>query len=407
MAPMAGPSTFDVAVIGAGIVGLATARALLERRPSLSLAVVEKESAIATHQTGRNSGVIHSGIYYRPGSAKARLAVEGRRRLVDYCVERDIPHEVCGKVIVATSPEEARRLDELERRAEANGVRARMISREDLTEREPHVAPGPALLVDDAGIVDFGQVAAALAADIASRGAEIRLSWPVTQIHTRSDRVELGSDGAGLYSGWIVNCGGLHSDQLVALTGARPPAAIMPFRGEYFGLIPARRHLCRHLVYPLPDPRFPFLGAHFTRAIDGGVHVGPNAVPAFAREGYRWRDVSPRELSRLLGRGATYRLARQYWRTGLAEVTRSLRRSSLVTQLQRLIPEVTAADLLPEPSGVRAQAVGPSGNLLDDFVFHDSARAVHVVNAPSPAATASLSIGDHIAGKLLERIDAG
>jgi L-2-hydroxyglutarate oxidase len=407
MGRMTGAPTFDVTVIGAGIVGLATARALLERRPSLSLAVVEKEAAIATHQTGRNSGVIHSGVYYRPGSAKARLAVEGRRRLIDYCEERGVPYELCGKVIVSTSPAETRRLDELERRAEANGVRARMFSPEELMEREPHVAPGPALLVEDAGIVDFGQVAAALASDITSRGGEIRLGWPVRRIRTGADRVEIGSDGAALRTRWIVNCGGLRSDQLVALAGARPPAAIMPFRGEYFGLVPARRYLCRHLVYPLPDPQFPFLGAHFSRTIDGSVHVGPNAVPALAREGYRWRDVSPREVGRLMGRTATYRLARQYWRTGLAEVTRSLRRSSLVAQLQRLIPEIEASDLLPEPAGVRAQAVGPSGELLDDFVFHDSERAVHVVNAPSPAATASLSIGDHIAGRLLERVDAG
>ncbi|MDH3225750.1 MAG: L-2-hydroxyglutarate oxidase [Thermoleophilia bacterium] len=403
---MTATRVIDVAVIGAGIVGLATAKALLERRPSLSLVVVEKESAIATHQTARNSGVIHSGVYYRPGSAKARLAVDGRRRLVDYCLERSVSHELCGKVIVATSPAEASRLQELEQRAVANGVKAQLISSRELTEREPHVAPGPALLVNDAGIVDFSGVAAALAADIERSGGRIRLGWAVNRIRSRAGHVEFSSDDDVLRTRWIVNCGGLFSDRLVALTGARPTASIMPFRGEYFTLAPARRYLCRHLVYPLPDPRFPFLGAHFSRTVDGSVHVGPNAVPALAREGYRWRDVSGRELGRLLSRRATYRLAKRYWRTGLAEIGRSLRPTSLVAQLQRLIPEIAATDLLPAPAGVRAQAVDASGELLDDFVFHETDRAVHVVNAPSPAATASLSIGDHIARRVLDRFEA-
>ena len=407
MVAMARAEAIDVTVIGAGIVGLATAHALLERRPSLSLTVVEKESAIATHQTGRNSGVIHSGIYYKPGSAKARLAVEGRRRLIEFCQQHDIPFEMCGKVIVATSPEETERLHGLDERATHNGVAARRISVEELAEREPHVAPGPALLVEDAGIVDFGGVATALAEDIQRRGGEIRLNWPLERVEAGADGLALGSGEEALHTRWIANCGGLFSDRLVALAGARPPATIMPFRGEYSALIPERRSLCRHLVYPLPDPQFPFLGAHFSRTIDGSIHVGPNAVPALAREGYRWRDVSLQELRRLLGRRSTYRLARKYWRTGLAEITRSVRRAALVAQLQTLIPEVTADDLHPEPAGVRAQAVDASGRLLDDFVFHDTERAIHVVNAPSPAATASLAIGDQIAGRLLGRMDAG
>lgn len=394
----------DVVVVGAGVVGLATAHALRARRPDLRVTIVEKEAAIASHQTGHNSGVIHSGIYYRPGSAKAELAVEGRRRMIEYCIEHGIEHETCGKVILSTGPADEPRLDELERRGIANGVSLRRLEPGELVEREPHVQPGAALLVNDAGIVDYGAVCRSLADGLVAGGVDILVGFAVSDIATGPNEVVVrAADGDAVVGSWMINCAGLHSDRMVELAGVSPTAAIMPFRGEYLHLRADRRHLCRHLIYPVPDPDFPFLGAHFTRDIDGGVHVGPNAVPAFAREGYRWRDVDWREVRALLGRGATYRLARRYWRTGAAEIYRSLRRSALVAELRKLVPETETTDLEPAPAGVRAQAIAPGGDLLDDFVFHDTPRAVHVVNAPSPAATASLAIGDRIAARLLSR----
>lgn len=399
--------TVDVVVIGAGIIGLATARALLDRRDDLSIVVVDKEGTIAGHQTGHNSGVIHSGIYYRPGSAKAELAVEGRVRMIDFCLDRDIAHEMCGKVILATDPGDGARLDELERRGNANGVRLERLSSDALLEREPHVRPGAALLVHDAGIVDYVAVCQAMAADLIEAGVSISTEFTVSAIATVREFVEVAADdGRAVRARWLVNCAGLHSDHMVALTGVSPPAAIMPFRGEYHHLRAERRDLCRHLLYPVPDPDFPFLGAHFTRDIHGGVHVGPNAVPAFAREGYRWRDIDLTEVRQLLGRRATWRLARRYWRTGAGEIYRSLHLPALVKALRELVPETTLDDLEPAPAGVRAQAIAPTGDLLDDFVFHDTPRAVHVVNAPSPAATASLAIGDRVAARLFERFDA-
>lgn len=396
--------SYDIAIIGAGIIGLATALAIQEARPSLSIVIVDKEAAVARHQTGRNSGVIHSGIYYRPGSAKAELAVEGRRRMIDYCTDHRIPFEMCGKVILSTGPADQPRLTELERRGQANGVELRRLSVNELTEREPHVKPDEALLVTDAGIVDYGEVCVSMLTQSAAAGAVLHTEFEVAHVSSsRNDIAITATDGRAVSASWLVNCAGLFSDRMVALAGVTPPAAIMPFRGEYLHLRPHRRHLCRHLIYPVPDPDFPFLGAHFTRDISGGIHVGPNAVPAFAREGYRWRDIDLRHMRELMGRRATWKLAKRYWRTGAGEIYRSLRTKALVNELRRLVPETEVGDLERAPAGVRAQAIAPTGDLLDDFVFHDTPRAVHVVNAPSPAATASLAIGDRIATRLLAR----
>jgi L-2-hydroxyglutarate oxidase len=392
----------DVVVIGGGIVGLATARALLADRPGAAVAVVEKEPAVARHQSGRNSGVIHSGIYYRPGSAKAHLVARGRTLLESFCAEHGIEREYCGKVVVATSETELGRLDQLRKLADAHGIACSHLDPAGLRAIEPHVAGLAALHVPATGIVDYGRVAAALAEDVAGRGGEIRTSVAVTSLAQRSSRVVVGTTRGPITAGSVVNCAGLQSDRLAAMDAPRAPtdARITPFRGEYHDLRPQARHLVRHLVYPVPDPSFPFLGVHFTRSIHGGVHAGPNAVLALAREGYRWRDVSGRDLAEMARDPGLRRLGRRHWRTGMAEVWRSLSTAAFVRALRRLVPEISAADLSSAPSGVRAQALRPDGTLVDDFAFVERGAILHVVNAPSPAATASLAIGEHVASRL-------
>ena len=395
--------TIDVTIIGAGIIGLATARELLARHPGMSVVVVDKEQRIASHQTGRNSGVIHSGIYYRPGSAKARLCRDGRARLLEFCADHGVAHELCGKVIVAVDDAERAPLAELARRAEANGVTAELVGPDRLAELEPQVRGVEAIHVADTGIVDFVGMCEAMAAEITASGtADLRLGWPVLDMVEQSDGVDVAGPDGMVTSRWVVNCAGLQSDRIARLTDPAFDVRIMPFRGEYYELTEQSRHLVRDLIYPVPDPRFPFLGVHFTRMIDGNVHAGPNAVPALAREGYRWRDVDGSDVKEILGSSSTWTLARRYWRTELGEIRRSLNKKAFVRALQRLLPAVTADDLVPSAAGVRAQAIGPDGALLDDFVFSESARAVHVVNAPSPAATASLAIG----ASIVDRLDA-
>ena len=368
------------------------------------MVVVEKEQALARHQSGRNSGVLHSGIYYRPGSLKARTAVEGRLAMERYCEERDVPYERCGKVIVATDAREAGRLDELVTRAAANGVRAERIGPERLRELEPHAGGLGALHVLDTGIVDFAAVSTVLGVDLQERGASVRCGVEVQRLREGDAEVVVETTAGPLVAAHVVNCGGLQSDLLAAdALGPRPDVRIVPFRGEFHDVVGPRRHLVRNLIYPVPLPELPFLGAHLSRGIDGGVHAGPNAVLALAREGYTWHHVDRRDLRGLLAFPGFWRLARRYWRTGAVEVYQSLSRRALAHALQRLVPEIGVDDLVPRPAGVRAQALGRDGSLLDDFVVRETARAVHVLNAPSPAATASLVIGDTIAERIVAR----
>ncbi len=389
-----------VAVIGGGIVGLATAYALTRR--GLRPIVLEKEPELARHQTGRNSGVIHSGIYYTPGSAKAALCRRGRSALLDFCSTHDVTHEICGKVIVATRADELGRLDALHDRGMANGVTVERLDGDGLREREPHAAGIAALHVADAGIVDYGQVCRSLAEQIVTSGGEIRTGVTVTAARpiARGRWIELES-GESFEAERVINCGGLQADRLAEASGAETRTTIIPFRGEYYELHPRAHHLVRNLIYPVPDPEFPFLGVHFTRMIGGGVHAGPNAVLALAREGYSWSDFNRRDLAETLRHPGFRRLAARHWRMGAGEVWRSVNRRAFVTALRRLIPEVNGEDLTPSPAGVRAQALRDSGELVDDFELVQEPGATHVLNAPSPAATASLAIGDTIADSLL------
>jgi L-2-hydroxyglutarate oxidase LhgO len=395
----------DVAIVGAGIVGLATARAIASARPDLRIVLLEKEPRIARHQTGSNSGVIHSGIYYKPGSLKARLTVAGKAELEQYCAERGVPYERCGKVIVATRSEELPQLDMLADRAAANGVPAERIGVERLRELEPHAAGLGALHVTSTGIVDYPVLCDWLADELLQADHEIRTDTRVTGTAEEDGGVVVATEGDYVTARVLVNCAGLHSDRVANLSpGGRTDIRIMPFRGEYYSLVPSRRHLVNNLIYPVPDSRFPFLGVHFTRMAKGGVEAGPNAVPALAREGYRWGDIDRRDLQEILTARSSRILARNYWRTGLGEIHRSLSKAAFVRALQALVPEVRDDDLIRTGAGVRAQAIGPDGALLDDFAFSETARQIHVVNAPSPAATASFAIGRIIADKALERL---
>lgn len=403
---MTGRSTVDVVVIGAGIVGLATARAVQDARPGTRIVVVDKEPVLARHQTGSNSGVVHSGLYYRPGSLKAALTVAGKVELERFCTERGVAWERCGKVVVATRPTELDALRTLAARAEANGVAAERIPLGRLRELEPYVDGIDALHVPGTGIVDYPGVCRALADDLTAGGAELRLATTVTGGEERPGVVVVRTDRDDVEAAVVVNCAGLQADRLAAAwPGATTGVRIMPFRGEYHELVPARRDLVRNLIYPVPDPRFPFLGVHFTRRVDGTVEAGPNAVPAFAREGYRWRDVDLRDAAEIVRSHSSHVLARRYWRTGFGEIHRSASRRAFVRALQRLVPDVRPDDLRRAGAGVRAQAIDATGNLLDDFAFAETPRAVHVVNAPSPAATASLAIGRSIAARVVTRLD--
>lgn len=393
---------FDLAVIGGGILGLATAMKIAERHPGLKLVILEKEPEIARHQTGHNSGVIHSGIYYRPGSAKAQTCVAGRKALLEFCDRHAIPYELCGKVIVATREEELPRLAELHRRGGANGVQGlEMIGPERLKEIEPHAAGIKALYVPMTGIIDFKNVAAAYAAQVSQTGAEIRTGHEVRAIVERDGELILETVRGECRSRYLVNCGGLYSDRVAAMAARGENKTeehrIIPFRGEYYKIIPERKSLVRNLIYPVPDPAFPFLGVHFTRMAGGEVEAGPNAVLALAHEGYRKTQVNPRDLWRIVSFKGFWAMTGKYWETGFGELYRSLSKRAFVTALQRLLPEITANDLVAGGAGVRAQAVSASGALVDDFVIAQSRNAVHVLNAPSPGATASLAIGDGIA----------
>jgi L-2-hydroxyglutarate oxidase len=395
----------DVLVVGAGIVGLATARALNLADPGLAVAVIDKEDRIAAHQSGRNSGVVHAGIYYRPDSAKARMVAEGRRQLEDFAREHAVPYERCGKVVVATSERQLGALAELRRRGAAVGVEANWLDRRGLGWHEPHVDGIAGLHVPSTGVIDFVAVCHALAAEIEARSGTIELERALVGVRRVDDDLEVETDRGPIRVAQLVTCAGLHADVVAELAGTRPSdIRIAPFRGEYFSLKPERTHLVRHLVYPVPDPRFPFLGVHFTRGIDGDVHAGPNAVPALAREGYSWAVRDAAEVRAWLREKSSHQLARKYWRTGIGEIVRSLDRGAFTRALRRLIPEVQPDDLVPSTAGVRAQAVRADGTLVDDFVFAEGPGVVSVLNAPSPAATASLEIGRHIAARAVEAL---
>lgn len=395
---------FDYVIIGGGIVGLATAFALTQRQPGCRIAVLEKEAALASHQTGRNSGVIHSGIYYKPGSLKAQLCRTGARRMVEFCQEHRLAHQICGKVIVATTADELPHLENLRLRGEANGIPVRQLRPEELTELEPHARGVGALHVPSTGIVDYKAVCAKLAQLLKAEGAQIFLTAPAADFRHGADgwTVTTGRGDAAqvVQARFLINCAGLHSDRVARLCGAKLDARIVPFRGEYYQLVQGRCDLVRSLIYPVPNPAFPFLGVHFTRMIDGSVHAGPNAVLSLRREGYRKTDIHAGDLWEVLTFGGFWRLARRHVGEGWSELVRSLSKSAFTRSLQALVPEVTAADLEPTHAGVRAQALNPDGSLVDDFLIVHGPNSLHVVNAPSPAATASLEIGRTVVAML-------
>jgi (S)-2-hydroxyglutarate dehydrogenase len=391
-----GGSSSDVVVVGAGILGLAVAREFLSRHRDATLTVLEKEDRIAWHQTGHNSGVVHAGIYYAPGSLKARLCVEGSRRIYSYCDEKGIPYERCGKVVVATREDELPRLEELHRRATANAVPGvELLDEGRLADLEPHVRGVRALYSPATGIVDYRRVAHALARDVVAMGGAIRTGAPVAGIET-GRFAELRTPDGRFRARTVITCAGLYSDRLATLTGAPASPKIVPFRGRYYSLRPGARALVRGLVYPVPDPAFPFLGVHFTKQISGDVWAGPNAVLALGREGYRARDVNLRELWETLSYRGFRALATRYWRVGLSEIRGDLSKRTFTRDLQRLVPAVRAADLVKPHAGVRAQALSEDGRLLDDFWFDHAENVIHVRNAPSPAATSSLALARDI-----------
>ncbi len=392
----------DAVLIGGGIVGLATALALLAARPGTALVVLEKEAQLGAHQTGHNSGVIHAGLYYKPGSLKAAMSARGRRLLERFCEEHDVPYERCGKVVVATASDEVARLEELERRGRANGLGG--IARwtpAQLNEREPHAAGVAALFVPETGIVDYARVVREYAVEVRRRGGEIRTGERVTGIQKRGGRVVIESTSGSLEARVLVACAGLESDRVARMAGLAIDVAIVPFRGEYWMLAPQRSSLVRHLIYPVPDPAFPFLGVHFTRRIRGGIEAGPNAVLALKREGYARSSFDARDAWEIARWPGFWRLARRHWQNGLREQARSLSRSAFARACARLVPEVRPEDLAPGGAGIRAQAVARDGSLVDDFAITEGERMVHVINAPSPAATASLAIGEEVAARAL------
>jgi L-2-hydroxyglutarate oxidase len=387
-------SRHDVIIVGGGIVGLAVALEITKRFPHLRLLLLEKEDRVGQHQSSHNSGVIHSGIYYKPGSLKAKLCVEGSRAMVDFCRVHGIAHQVCGKVIVATDEKEFSGLEQLRRRGEANGLTGvQSIGPEQLREIEPHSTGLRALVVPSTGITDYGAVCAKYAELIHAQGGTIVTSTAVTGLRKITGEIVVETNGPAFSTNYLINCAGLFSDRISRMAGEEPDIVIVPFRGEYYDLIPERSSLVKGLIYPVPDPRFPFLGVHFTRRISGKVDAGPNAVLAFRREGYRRTDFNLNDLASSLVFPGFWRMAAKHWRSGMDEFHRSFSKSEFVRALQRLVPELCKQDLVPGGSGVRAQALKRDGALVDDFQFVSSGQMLHVLNVPSPAATASLLIG--------------
>ena len=388
---------YDVTIIGGGIVGLATGHALLNQNHALKIVLLEKESKVGQHQTGHNSGVIHSGIYYKPGSLKAINCRRGINLLLEFCNHHNIPYDMCGKVIVATSKEELSTLGLLHARGRENGISGiKRLSAPELREYEPHAAGLSALYCPGTGIIDYMQVCRQLSANIQENG-EIAAGAAVISIDNRPDGITIATETMEYKTRFLINCAGLFSDQVAELAGIERQVRIVPFRGEYYALKEQARHLVKNLIYPVPDPRYPFLGVHFTRTLDGGIEAGPNAVLAWAREGYKKTDIDLKEIWDYLSYGGFWRMAGKYWTTAMGEYYRSFFKGAFVNALQKLVSEITADDISHSPAGVRAQALASDGGLVDDFVINNTGSMIHVINAPSPAATSSLAIGDYIA----------
>jgi len=395
----------DVIVVGGGIVGLAAAYRLLEARPGLKLLLLEKEPKLAMHQTGRNSGVLHAGLYYKPGSEKARLSVSGLQQMIGFCRQYGIAHEQCGKIVIASDENELPRLESLWERGNANGLSGlRKLTPQQIIEIEPHAVGVAAIHVPQEGIVDYPAVCDKLAALIRGNGGEIILNARVNKIFSKGNDRTVETNAGPFCAPFVISCGGLFSDRLVKASGQKPSAKIIPFRGEYFQIKKERQFLVRNLIYPVPDPKFPFLGVHFTRLIRGGIEAGPNAVLAFAREGYHWTNVNPRDLAESLSFPGLWKFLARYPSLWGYEIFRSLSRAEFTRSLQKLVPEIRRADLERGGSAVRAQAMTPGGSLIEDFHFEESPGILHVINAPSPAATASLAIGQRIAEKVLTQL---
>ncbi len=396
---------YQYTIIGGGIVGLATAYQMLKQKPGLKLAVIEKEKAVAAHQTGHNSGVIHSGIYYKPGSLKAKNCMRGYEMLLDFCREHDVPFDLCGKIIVATNEAEVPELEKLYQRGIENGLdKISRISQEEANEIEPHLKVFKALKVPYTGIIDYTVVCEKLAQLVVQLGGEIFTGHKVEDIQIGGNRVHIKTAQREFETTAYINCAGLYCDKVAGLTQKNIDTRIIPFRGEYYMLKPEKRSLVKNLIYPVPDPNFPFLGVHFTRMIDGGVEAGPNAVFAFKREGYHMWDIDLQEMFESLAWPGFQKVMGKYWKTGIGEFYRSFSKAAFTRALQKLVPEVQEDDLIPAEAGVRAQACDKLGGLIDDFKIIEEQHAIHILNAPSPAATSSLSIGDAIAGMALQKM---
>ena len=397
---LGGLNMYDFAIVGGGIVGLSTGMALYKRYPNAKIVILDKENQVAKHQTGHNSGVIHSGIYYKPGSFKARFARKGSQSMTEFCRKYDIEHDICGKVIVATKDAELPLLDNLYRRGLENELKIRKITINELREKEPHVNGKGAILIPMAGIVNYKQVSEKFAEIIQLKGGEIRLESEVKAIVETSEGVVIDTSSQTIHARLMINCAGLQSDRIAKLTGYKIDMKIVPFRGEYYKLKPEKRYLVKDLIYPVPNPNFPFLGVHFTRMIDGEVDAGPNAVLSFKREGYRKIDFNLKDFSEVMGYGGFWKLASKYMKEGMGEIVRSFSKKKFVSSLQELIPEVQEEDLVIGPSGVRAQALRSDGSLVDDFEIIIGKKSVHVCNAPSPAATAAIEIGNAVVDRI-------
>jgi len=393
----------DVVIIGGGIVGLATAYQLFNLHPDKTVIILEKEAEPAVHQTGHNSGVLHSGIYYKPGSLKATNCRQGKLAMEQFCREQDIAHDICGKVIVAIDDSEIPAMNKIYERGQANGVKCRIIDKSELADIEPHSAGVAAIHVPEAGIVDYKQVSDRLAELVETRGGRIVFKARVTGLDKRDDCIIVETDHGPYQADYVVNCAGLYCDKVTKMSGQKPEAQIVPFRGEYYELVPEAHHFCRTLIYPVPDPSFPFLGVHFTSMIHGGVECGPNAVLAFAREGYTFWKINFPELFESLTYPGFLRLSKKYFWIGMGEMWRSLSKQAFVKALQRLLPEIRAEHMYRVPAGIRAQAIKPDGSMVDDFLIQETERVVNVGNAPSPAATASLNVGKLIVETLAKR----
>ncbi|REJ12885.1 MAG: L-2-hydroxyglutarate oxidase [Bacillaceae bacterium] len=394
---------YDYVIVGGGIVGLSTALAIYELHPNAKVAIIEKENKVASHQTGHNSGVIHSGIYYKPGSYKAQLAKKGNQAMIMFCQKYDIPYEVCGKVIVASDEHEREELEKLFQRGLKNGLNIRKISKEELHEFEPYVNGIEAIHVPSTGIVNFRLVSERMADLILEKGGEIFLNEKVEVIHEKKQEVIVETANKTFQSRFFINCAGLNSDRIAKIANLYTDVKIVPFRGEYYMLNPQKSYLVKNLIYPVPNPNFPFLGVHFTRMIDGSIDIGPNAVLSLKREGYKKSDANMKDLFEVLTFPGFWKLAGQYMKEGLEEMIRSMSKKKFVENVQKLMPDITEEDLLPGPSGVRAQALSKDGALIDDFYIVPTKRSIHVLNAPSPAATASIEIGRTIAKQMIQR----